>query len=100
MNRRCDQRDWSRGSKRLERAQKSGGNWPRVVDDSDPSDGWRDLQQYLQPLADNRGLEGLKAGYIASGLRKIPDKAAVYGIKDICKDDRYDPRFIEQHATT
>jgi hypothetical protein len=79
--------------------QESWGNCFRVVDESNPSHGGRDLQEHLQPLADNRGFKSLKTGYVASGLGEVPDKAAAYGIEDVGEDDWYDPRFLKQRST-
>src|SRR5215471_1790120 len=86
----------SRGSKRLKRMQKSWGKCPRVVDESNPSQRGCNLQENLQPLADNRGFVSLKAGYVASGVRKVPDEAAAYGIEDIREDDRDGARFFNE----
>ena len=96
MNGRSDEPNRSRGSKRLERMQKSWRNCPRVIDESNTSQRGRNLQEHLQPLTDDRGFESLKAGNIAPGSREAPDEAAAYGIEDIRENDRNGARFPKE----
>src|SRR5262245_34696336 len=68
--------------------QKSRRNGRRVIEERDPLYLWRNLIEYLHPLADHCEFVALEASHVASRSCKALDEATADGVEDDCEHDR------------